>query len=104
MNSKIPVLVLGTQDYATLVFPTEPFDMRGQYITCWDRYAGHGSCSKEWVAKQPHVDPYWARLELDEYVKRYDLDRDEYEIITKVERHHHKLRERAAKLYVAAVR
>lgn len=104
MNSKIPVLVVGTQDYATLVFPTEPFDMHGQYLTCWDRYAGHASCSKEWVAEQPRVDEYWASQELAEYVKRYGLDIEDYEVTGKVKRTHNKLRERAAKLYAAAVR
>ena len=35
----------------TAVFPAEPFDTRGHYMSCYARVGQHGSCSLEWYWK-----------------------------------------------------
>lgn len=102
-TTQAPVLVLGTRDYATLVFPTEPHDVNGDYLTCWDRFSGHSACSQEWVKEQATLDTYWGQQELDEYVKRYDLDAADYVLVTKVERWHTTARRKNAHAYAKAV-
>lgn len=37
-------------DDVTAVFPAEPADMAGRYMSCYVHVGQHGSCSAEWLA------------------------------------------------------
>jgi hypothetical protein len=91
--SKVPVIAAGEKDYITLVFPTVPADESGNYMTCWDKYAGHGSSSTGWLSKQPIHTDLDARELLAQYVRYYhEGNENEYELVDSVNQDYHEQR------------
>lgn len=94
----IPVIAAGSEDYITLVFPTIPHDEYGNYMTGWDRYAGHGAISIGWLNAHDRVDELLACEELHRYLRLYhEGTDDEYVIVQYAEQSHHDERREEAK-------
>jgi hypothetical protein len=101
MNTQqiIPVLARGTEDYVSLIFPTLPHDLSGQYATAWDRYSGHGSCSKQWSMEQENVPDFVAQETLANYAQSYGADVTLYRLVTQWEPSYDSERRREAREY-----
>lgn len=61
-----PITVIFRRDSSgeiTAVFPTEPADVYGRYMTCYAHVGQHGSCSMEWYqTTKPAALPQYSAL------------------------------------------
>lgn len=62
-------------DGVTAVFPTEPHDRQGCYMTCYAHVGQHGSCTLDWYrTTRPATEAEYSSL-LRELRRIYEVDR-----------------------------